>query len=729
MHAETRTMTRIDRRLALTLALAGTLLLGVSATPAWAGKNKKKDPPPQAAASGATLQEAGLRFESARLRGDAARPAGLEEALQITNRAIQRGSDDEKAAARFLSGEIRCGLGRYGEATDEFRRAEDGFRKTPFADDAAFAAIQAMEAAGRDAEAAKAWTDWEGRYAQSPLMGEARLSEAWNALRRGDAELAQKTLAALTASRTWYATDPRVTLAQATVLYQRGKAAEAAAMLGPKPSGAAATYLRALCFKSSGSLLKAAAGFQDVADRYPDSTLRDHALLAKADAFLQAKDYRSAAQEFSRAAEKVRDDKVRAEAELRSAGSIYLSGQVDSSLALLRDIVSRRAGTDFAARAQFLVGESLIGKKMYAEAIVELNRVLTSYFQHSVAASAQYRVARCLDALGRRGDATGTYQAVVSGYPLEPESPAAAYLAGVGLLSQGKFRAAAPYFQIVLDRYVAQMDKPNLDMFKTPERLELVDAALCLLLYSYHQTGDLGQLAGAPHVLLGKMPPSRSPWRAYALLIDADASASQARYPESQATLERLMRDFPDNPIGASATKLLAWSYARQGRDSLAIPTQERLVARHGAPAKTEIVAAAYLDIAHDRFNQKNYRAAVLGYEAFLKRYPAHPRRLLAHYQAGLAYVRLNRAGDAVDHWEAIVKDSAGAPIAERAWARAGDLYFQAQRYEEAKRCYRGLLENFAQTDAAGLAMLRMAQCEYNAGHDAAALQQYSETI
>ena len=54
-------------------------------------------------------------------------------------------------------------------------------------------------------------------------------------------------------------------------------------------------------------------------------------------------------------------------------------------------------------------------------------------------------------------------------------------------------------------------------------------------------------------------------------------------------------------------------------------------------------------DIAHDRFNQKNYRAAALGYEAFLKRFPTHPRRLLAHYQAGLAYVRLNRAGDAVD--------------------------------------------------------------------------------
>jgi len=726
-------MTRIHRRLGYFFAAltATALVVSSAAAPALAGKNKKAKQQPEPAGdatSAATLQDAGLRFESARLLEGDERTAALEGALQITSRAIQRGSEDERSAARFLSGEIRCGLGRYGEASEEFRRAEDGLKKGPFADDAAFAAIQAMEAAGKDAEAAKAWIEWEGRYAQSPLLGEARLAQAWNALRRGDTGAAQKTLAALTASRAWYATDPRAVLAQATVLYERGKSAEAAAALGPKPTGAAAIYLRALCLRGSGSLLKSAAAFQDVADRYPDSSLRDYALLAKADAFLQAKDYRSAAEEFARAAEKVRDDKVRAEAELRAAGSIYLAGQVDSSLALLRGIVERRAGTDVAARAQFLVGESLIGKKMYAEAIVELNHVLTSYFQHSVAASAQYRVARCLDALGRHADATGTYQAVVRGYPLEPESPAAAYLAGVGLLSQNKPLAAAPYFQIVLDRYATRTDSSSTLTFASPELAGLVDAALCLLEYTYHKAGDIGQLAGAPHLLLQRMPPSRSSWRAWALLIDADASAASGKYVEAQATLERLTRDFPGHPIGASATKLLAWTYARQGRDSLAIASEERLVAQYGGSGDASVVSGALLDIARYRFNQKRYRDAAATYDMFLKRFPADPARLTARYQAGLCYSRLNRAGDAVDQWEAVVRDSADAPIAEKAWARAGDLYFEAQRYAEAKRCYTGLLTHFASTDVAALATLRLAQCEYNAGNDAAALAGFSKT-
>jgi TolA-binding protein len=338
-------------------------------------------------------------------------------------------------------------------------------------------------------------------------------------------------------------------------------------------------------------------------------------------------------------------------------------------------------------------------------------------------------VARALDRLGRRADATGSYQAVVHGYPLQPEAPAAAYLAGTGLMDQGKPLAAAPYFQLVLDRYAGKSDVKGPIVFARPEHQELVEASLCLLQLCYYKTGDLGQLSGAPHLQLQRMPPSRSPWRAYALLIDADAMAAQGRYPESQATLEALMREFPDHGVAASAAKLLAWTYARQGKDSLAIATEERLLARWGASGETAVVSGAFLDIAHVRFNQKRYGDAAAAYEDFLRRFPADSRRTLALYQAGLCYLRLDRAGDAVDRWEQVVRDSATTPIAERAWARAGDVYFQAERYPQARRCYEGLLRHFGGTPAASLASLRLAQCEYNAGRDAQALEAFAAVI
>ncbi len=676
-----------------------------------------------------TWRETGDAFESAQLLDDAARLLALESVEQSLTQVLRGDMDDERRTeARFLSARIRFERGDWLGAADGFDHAADAAGRGRYADDAAFAAIEAREAAGRDAEAAKEWPKWEKRFPQSPLIPAARLAQAWNALRRGEPSEAEKLLAKLAAASPWMVKNQRYVLARALTQMQSGRLPEALATLGDRPQSGPAIYLRGICLARNGQLLKAAAAWQEVAERWSQGPLADHARLAKANTFLAARDYRSAAEEMARVAERAKDSAVRAEAELHAAGATFLSGAADSALVMLRAVVERHEGTDVAARAQFLVGEVLRAQGQFEPAIAEYNRVLTRYFEYKVAASAQYRVARCLDALGRRADATGSYQAVVSGYPLEPESPAAAYLAGVGLLQRNMPRAAAPYFQIVLDRY-ARRDSEGTVVFARPEHQELVEAALCMLEWSWHTAGDLGQVAGAPHLLLQRMPPSHSPWRVWAMLIDADATAGLGRYADAQVTLERLAKEFPDHSVSASATQLLAWTYARQGKDSLAIATEDRLLARWGASGNHAIVSGAFPDIAHSRFNQKRYKEAAAAYEDFLGRWPTHRERAAALYQAGLCYLRLNRAGDAVDRWERLVRDSAATPLAERAWARAGDVYFQAERFDDARRCYRGLLENFATSSAAGLASLRLAQCEYNAGRDAQALEAFSTTI
>ncbi|TMQ48519.1 MAG: tetratricopeptide repeat protein [Candidatus Eisenbacteria bacterium] len=700
-------------------------LLAVARAPA-AAAGRQSQAAPEAATP---WKEIGDAYESSRLRAEGERLPALER-LQASVAQVLRGpvDDDERAAARFLSARIHWDRGEFERAAEEFGEASRSAGKGPFADDGAFAAIEALEASGKDAEAAREWKHWLSRYPESPLVPAVHLKRAWNALRRNAPDEARDCLAQCERSAPWIARQSRFVLARATWLHYSGHEDEALALLGDRPAEIETQYLRALCLAGQGQVLKAASAFQDVAARAGDTPIADRAALAKANLFLAAGDPRSAAEEMARVAATARDPEVQAEAELRAAGAVFLAGGTDSALAQFHVLVERHDGTDVAARAQFLIGEALARQNKCEDAIVEYNRVLARYFEHRVAASAQYRVARCLDALGRRQEATGSYMAVVSGYPLAPEAPAAAYLAGLGLLDQRKPRAAAPLFQLVLDRY-AKRGAQGAVVFASPEHRELVEAALCMLEYSYHLAGDPGQLAGAPHLLLQQMPPSRSPWRAYALLIDADAQAALGRYPEAQATLERLARELPDHPVSAAAQKLLAWTCAKQGRDSLAVATEERLLTLYGASGREDIVSAAVLDIAHARFNQKRYRDAAGAYEDFLRRWPTHPRRQIALYQAGLCYLRLDRAGDAVDRWEALVRDSADSPLAERAWARAGDVYFQAERYGDAQRSYRGLLEHFAQSSAAGLARLRLAQCEYNAGRDAEALKAYSAVI
>ncbi|UCH82884.1 MAG: tetratricopeptide repeat protein [Candidatus Latescibacterota bacterium] len=697
----------------------------------------------------ARLAEIGIEFDRVMIGPIDGRAKSLGGIAVSLESLIKQGLEkDRRSAAYFLSGEIHFALANYQSAAKAFEEAARHGKKDAFADDAEFAEVLAIEAMGDDKEAVKAWRRWEKRHGDSPLMPEACLARAWNALRRDSLREATAYLSRLENDYPYMMANPRVSLAQATVAYRQGDSGSALAALG-SVQGAPQTYLRGLAYQSGGEMLKAAAQFQSVVEMYPHSTLCDHARLAKANVFLESGAYKTAAEEFEIVAARAQHSGVIAQAELRRAASVFLDNDLAAGTELLREVTVKHKGADEAACAQLLLGEVLLSQSQYEPAILEFNRVLTDYFEHELAASAQYRVGQCLDALGRHKEATSAYQLVVSGYPLSPQSPAAAYLAGVGLLDENRAQAAVPYFQLVLDRYTPSHEQPgrtnemegsgdtnetaeqpgDVIVFSSPERQELVEASLCLLEYAYHLTGDLGRLSGVPHLMLQRMPKSASPWRAYALLIDADALAAQGRYDEAQAVLASLIDEFPDHDVALPANRLLAWTYARQGKDELAIQTEERMLARYASERDATHLSSAYLNKAHILFNRKQYEDAAATYDDFLSRFPDHSDRLLALYQSGLCHYRLQHTGDAVDRWEELVLEEPSAEIAERAWARAGDVYFQTAHYEDAKRCYQGLLENFADSRGAALGLLRMAQCDYNAGRDADALAGFSVVV
>lgn len=699
----------------------GWAVMHAPIAPAWAGGDESKRSP--------SLTDAGMSFDAARRLAPAEMASELERLDGAVKKLLDGELDDrEKGAAYLLSAEIRYALGRYEEAVEAYGEAYEQHKESQYADEISAARIRALESAGQDQQAAQLWSQWLVEYPKSTFTPEVKIAQMWNALRRDSLSEASGSLVELQSQYPWVSDDPRVQLAEATIALREGRHGDIAL----EPSGSsldpAMIYLNALADAALGKPLKAAAKFQKVADRYPDSRLRDPALLAKANIFLVSGSYRSAAEEFARTAELARDESIRAEAHLRAAASLYLDGDAAAGATALQDVAAKYDGTDVAARAQMLVGEVLLGSERYDEAIVAFNNVLTKYFQHSLAAGAQYRVGRCLDLLGRGAEATGSYQAVVSGYPTSREAPAAAYLAGVGLLSQKRPRAAVPYFQLVLDRYAQDKGEGTIE-FATPERQELVEASLCLLQWSYHQAGDLGMLSGVPHLLLMRMPPSESLWRANALLIDADAMAAAGRYDEAQAALERMIDEFPNSELAVPANRLLAWTYAQRGDIDLAMKTEEKMLKKYGKTADRAQLSDAYLNRANILFNKKDYKAAAKAYENFIQTYPDHAHLSHAYYQAGVCYMRLGLDGDAVDKWETMIGMDPSAKSAEEAWVRAGDVYFRAGHYEEAARCYQGLLEHFPNSRKAPVAQLRMAQCRYNANEDQEAIAAYSTVI
>ena len=97
-----------------------------------------------------TASEVGPAFERARTLAGEERTAALRALEPDVERWIKHASGaEERLQARYLEGALRAGLADWTAAAEAFGRAADADAKSPFADDAAFAAIRSLEAGNR----------------------------------------------------------------------------------------------------------------------------------------------------------------------------------------------------------------------------------------------------------------------------------------------------------------------------------------------------------------------------------------------------------------------------------------------------------------------------------------------------------------------------------------------------------------------------------------------------
>ena len=629
---------------------------------------------------------------------------------------------------RLKQAAISLAEGAHLAAGDLYAQAAAELGGTLFSDDADFGRARALEAAGQDAAALELWQQWRAAHPGSPLAIEAGLALAWNHLRAGRTGPARNLAAELVADHPWLENDARRLVLLGAAAFSEGDPGtalghlDAAAQIGPLPPHG--LMLQGLAREAEGQSLVAALAYQAIIDHHSANALAAHAYQAKGRIFDDEGMYRSAAAAFSRAAAGNTRSDLRAGQEFLAAACFFLGGQQQQGLDAMATVVRTYPHTELASRACFSLGEMRWLQGEYELAMGHFNEALASNFDPDLAGRALYRTGRCLDAMGRTAEAAGSYQAVAEGHPYLPEAPAAVYLAGVGLFEQDRPMAAAAYFQLLLDRYAGEGARY---VFADESRRELMEAGLCLLEYSYHQAGEYGLMAGAPHLALQKMPPSGSLWRAYTLLLDADALAAVDRYAESQATLATLFAEYPDHPVGIRANRLLAWTYAQQGRQDLAIETEQAMLARFGAQQDGENLAGSLLTIAHAHFNAKRYAEAAAAYRDYLQNPDDADRQLTALYQEGLCYVRLDRAGDALDTWARITSQAPASPQARKAWLRSGDILFQAAHYDAAREQFTALAQHFPSPEIRSAATLRLARCDHNQGRTAEALALYRQ--
>lgn len=95
----------------------------------------------------------------------------------------------------------------------------------------------------------------------------------------------------------------------------------------------------------------------------------------------------------------------------------YRAGDFGRAILDLEEFTARHPRHEYAARAQFLIGESYNQNGQFEQAIVEYNKVVDRYPGGTEAPDAIFMIGDCFDKLGQRERARSFYTKLVKQYP------------------------------------------------------------------------------------------------------------------------------------------------------------------------------------------------------------------------------------------------------------------------------------------------------------------------
>jgi TolA-binding protein len=140
------------------------------------------------------------------------------------------------------------------------------------------------------------------------------------------------------------------------------------------------------------------------------------ALLHAAQAQARLKDWQASLATLAQTAKEFADSEYVPEVLYEEAWAKQNLGQLDEALALYEEVTAK-SDKEVAARARFMIGEIHFEKKNHAEAIKNFFKAGYGYGYPQWQANAHFEAGRCFEVLGKKEQATKSYQEVVEKFP------------------------------------------------------------------------------------------------------------------------------------------------------------------------------------------------------------------------------------------------------------------------------------------------------------------------
>lgn len=399
---------------------------------------------------------------------------------------------------------------------------------------------------------------------------------------------------------------------------------------------------------------------------FPKSKLTEQARYRLGEYLAAAKQWEAAAQEYKLALQTWPQGEMAPYSLLGLAWTHYQTQDYAGAEAAVDQL--ERGFKDHAAlvRARYLRGMARQQLRKYAEAIADLESYLKQDLKEQEKAEAGYLLALCQSGLKRYDEAAATLKPLAAAQPPLPFADKVNYELGWALKSAGKTDEAYAAF--------AQAAAVN------PEGPLVAECAFHL---------------GERDYLAGRFDDAAKQYAQAVVKAGNDDLAEKAQhkfgwslymkpdYAAAQTAFEEQRRRWPKGPLAADAAFMIAESLFQQRKYDLA-------AAAYAAAPKSAIANAEVLSLLHRAqalAQLKKWSDALRLLDQLLKDHPEHNLVPEALFEKGMVLRAMDKPGDAVKAWEAVVA-ATGREVAARAQFMIGQIQFEQKQHEEAVKSF-----------------------------------------
>jgi TolA-binding protein len=474
---------------------------------------------------------------------------------------------------------------------------------------------------GDHAEAARLLDELLEKYAESPLLGAARLL-------RGRADYEARS-------------------------YDKAiKSFEQAAKAAPDAADEA-DYWIAKCELRQDKFQAAARRLQKALKEHPNSKLIAEMTYDRAVALGRAGEVESAITCAEQFAERHADHPLMPDALELSAMLLHQSGKYEESQGRCADYLERFGTNPRAAAVAFVAAENDFLRKRYAEAAERYRKFVDTYAKDEHADMARYRLGMSLHYAGKTDEAAPLLANAAKRLDTDPRVRPAVFALANAAFDRGEWKNAEELFSRFLEKPVdrASEDDARLKLGLAFSRQKREEDAV--------KAFD-GLLAASPE----------SPHRLQAIFERGQALLELKRADDAKKSFEQVLAEGADSRFAPYARNHLGALALQSGDTARADELLADVVTHAPTP---DLAAEALFHRAVAQAGADDFKAAAATFGTFLESYPEHPLSNAARARRAIALSREKKFDDAlklldrvqVGELEPVLR---AAALYERAW-------------------------------------------------------------